>query len=79
MFGRLGFTIKDSQYLKEEYENQAVKNYCNSNYKLGKLDIQGQRINIDIKFFKNGMDIIFTFGWMVRLKGEITNNTSVAG
>ncbi len=79
MFERLGFTIKDSQYLKEEYESQVVKNYCNSNYKLGKLDMQGQRINIDIKFFKNGRDIVFTSGWMVRPKGEITNNTPLAG
>ena len=35
----LGFTINDSQYLKEEYEKQAVKNNCDSKYKLGKLDI----------------------------------------
>lgn len=44
----LGFTINDSQYLKEEYEKQAVKNYCNIKYKLGKLDMQGQRLNIEI-------------------------------
>ena len=74
----LGFIINDSQYLKEEYENQAAKNYCNSKYSLGKLDTQGQRINIDIKFEKNGRKITFTSGWMVRPKGEITNNTPLA-
>ena len=52
LFEMLGFIINDSQYLKEEYENQAAKNYCNSKYSLGKLDTQGQRINIDIKFEK---------------------------
>lgn len=78
LFKRLGFTIKDSQYLKEEYENQAVINYCNSEYKLAKLDTQGQRINIDIKFIKNGRNLVFTSGWMVRAKGEITNNTPLA-
>ena len=79
LFEMLGFTIKDSQYLKEEYEKQAVKNYCDSKYKLGKLDMQGQRINIDIEFVKNGRNLIFTSGWMVRPKGEITNNTPLAG
>lgn len=78
LFKRLGFTIKDSQYLKEEYENQAVINYCNSEYELAKLDTQGQRINIDIKFIKNGRNLVFTSGWMVRAKGEITNNTPLA-
>lgn len=70
----LGFT----QYLKEEYEKQAIKNYCTSNYKLGKLDEQVQRINIDIKFVKNDRNLVFTSGWMVRPKGEITNNTPLA-
>ena len=61
----LGFTINDSQYLKEEYENQAVKNYCDSKYKLGKLDSQGQRINIDIKFVKNGKILyLLLVGWL---------------
>ena len=61
----LGFTINDSKYLKEEYENQAVKNYCDSKYKLGKLDSQGQRINIDIKFVKNGKILyLLLVGWL---------------
>ncbi len=78
LFEMLGFTIKDSQCLKEEYEIQAVRKYCNSNYKLGKLDMQGQRIDIDIKFIKNGRNLVFTSGWMVRPKGVITNNTPLA-
>ncbi len=78
LFQMLGFTIEDSKYLQQEYENQAVNNYCNSNYKLGKLDKQGQRIQIDIKFVKNGRNIVFASGWMVRPKGKITNNTPLA-
>ena len=54
------------------------KNYCDSKYKLAKLDIQGQRINIDIEFVKNGRNLVFTSGWMVRPKGENTNNTPLA-
>lgn len=75
LFEKLGFSINDSEYLKQEYENQAVKNYCNSEYSLGKLDMYGQRINIDIKLVKNGRNIVFTSGWLVRPKGKITNNT----
>ena len=78
LFKLLGFTAKDSQFLKKEYEKQAVKRYCDGNYELGKLDSQGQRINIDIKFEKNGRNISFTSGWMVKPKGEITNNTPLA-
>lgn len=78
LFETLGFTIKDSHYLKEEYEKQAVKKYCDSNYKLDKLDLYGQRINIDIVFAKNDKIITFTSGWMVKPKGEIINNTPLA-
>lgn len=78
LFEMLGFTKNNSQYLKKEYENQAVINYSNSNYKLGKLDSRGQRINIDITFIRNGRKLVFTSGWMVRPKGIITNNTPLA-
>lgn len=79
LFEFFGFTIENSQYLKEEYENQAIKNYCNSEYKLGKLDLQGQRISINIEFVKNGRRLVFNSGWMVKPKGEIINNTPFAG
>ena len=78
LYELLGFRKEDSEYLQQEYEKQAIENYCNSKYKLGKLDTQGQRINIDIKFTKNGRDIVFTSGWMIRPKGQITNNTPLA-
>lgn len=78
LFEMLGFTKNDSQYLKKEYENQAIENYCNSNYKLDKLDSQGQRINIDITFIKNDRKLVFTSGWMVKPEGKITNNTPLA-
>lgn len=78
LFQILGFNIDDSKYLQNEYEKQAVIEYCDSNYALGKLDEQGQRININIKFEKNGRKIIFESGWMVRPKGLITTNTPLA-
>ena len=33
---------------------------------------------LDIEFVKNGRNLVFTSGWMVRPKGEITNNTPLA-
>jgi len=75
LFENLGFTKEDSYYLKEEYEKQAVIKYTESQYKLQKLNWNGQRINIDIEFIKNGRSIKFTSGWMVRPKGKITINT----
>ena len=79
LFEMLGFGKQDINLLKSEYEKQTVEKYCNSEYKLGKLDSQGQRINIDIEIKnKNGRKIVFTSGWMVRPQGKITNNTPLA-
>lgn len=75
LFEMLGFKKEDSEFLQKEYEEQAISKYCNSNYTLGNLDFRGQRINIDINFNKNGRQITFSSGWMVRPFGSITNNT----
>lgn len=78
LFETLGFSIDDAEYLQQEYERQAIQNYCDSNYQLGKLDTYGQRININIKFEKNGKNIIFNSGWMIKPNGKITINTPLA-
>ncbi len=78
LFEKLGFQKSDSEYLKKEFEMQANKEYCNGNYRLGRLNEQGQRIDIDVRIEKNGRQIVFTSGWMVRAKGLITNNTPLA-
>ena len=78
LFEILGFKKEDSQFLKLQYEQQAVDKYCEGNYNLAKLDVEGQRINIDINFEVGDRKIVFTSGWMVRPKGEITNNTPLA-
>ena len=79
LFEQLGFTINDSEYLQKEYENQAIKAYVDANYQMGLLNLQGQRINIDIKFEKNERKVSFTSGWMVRKQGLISNNTPFGG
>ncbi len=75
LFHSLGFTIEDSQMLKDEFEKQAVQKYCNGDYTLQKLNAYGQRINIVIQLQKNGREINFESGWMVREKGLVTLNT----
>lgn len=70
-----GFTIEDSQYLKETLERQARKAYIEGNYELGKLNEFGQRITIRIEVEKNGKEINFGTGWLVWENGKITNTT----
>lgn len=79
LFENLGFSIADAEFLKREYEKQASEKYCNSDYSLGKLDKNGQRININIEFNRNGNEISFLSGWMVKPKGFISNNTPFGG
>ena len=73
IFQMLGFTIEDSEYLKKEYERQALKAYVEGNYKLGKWDEKGQRITIDIFLEHNGRRYLKGSGWMVKQDGEIKN------
>ena len=76
LFKELGFTVKDSNYLKSELERQAKQKYLNGDYILGHLNKYGQRITIDIKMkspLKN--DIILKTGWMIRTLGCLTCNT----
>ena len=75
LFEMLGFYNKRFSVFKRRIWNPSSKKVY---YKLGKLDMQGQRIGIDIKFIKNGRNLVFTSGWMVRPKGVITNNTPLA-
>ena len=54
----------------------AVNKYTEGGYRLGKLDSNGQRINIEVEIDRDGKSSVkFISGWMVRPKGVITNNT----
>lgn len=80
LFESLGFTIKDAQQLKEKFEKEAVNKYTEGEYTLGKLDSNGQRINIEVEIERDGKTPVkFISGWMVRPKGVITNNTPLGG
>ncbi|MBO5777456.1 MAG: hypothetical protein J6R34_03320 [Clostridia bacterium] len=68
----LGFTKKNSKYLKKEFETQAMKKYLNGDYEIGKLDEFGQRINIEINVSSaKKPSIKLITGWMVHPLGKI--------
>lgn len=80
LFEYLGFTIKDSEMLKKEFEKQARKCYANGEYKLGLLNFYGQRISIEIVIEReNSEPARFMSGWMVKPNGKITLNTPLGG
>jgi anti-sigma-K factor RskA len=72
--------LVNAEKLKNEFEKQAQEKYSAGDYTLGKLDVQGQRINIEILIERESKDAAsFISGWMVRKKGFITNNTPLGG
>lgn len=75
IFYDLGYSVKDSEYLKKEYCRQALKQYLLGNYKLKNLDRRGQRLAIptDLKGKK------FYSGWMLCPEGKIRNITPFGG
>ena len=76
IFEDWGFTIGDSQYLKEELEKQAKDKYFNGYYKLQYADENGQRITIEISLQDKEKNVkIIKTGWMVRPLGLITCST----
>lgn len=75
IFYDLGYNIKDSNYLKEEFCKQAVKEYLSGNYLLKNLDRRGQRVAIPINLKNKN----FYSGWMICPNGKIKNNTPFGG
>ena len=80
LFEQLGFIRQDSEFLKAEYERQAREKYISGNYRLGKTDNNGPRINIEINFNHPDRGLVsFVSGWMIRPNGQITCNTPLGG
>lgn len=80
LFEKLGFSVEDSTFLRQEYERQAKEKYATGEYTLGVLDFRGQRINILINFAHTERgEITFASGWMVHPNGYITCNTPLGG
>lgn len=80
-FESWGYTIADSQWLKDEIERQAREKYVSGEYTLGKLDIRGQRINIRVTIPRKNEpgDVSFITGWMVLPNGKLKLNTPYGG
>ncbi len=81
LFEEWGYTVDDARWLQEELERQAREKYISGEYKLGRLDIFGQRINIQIEIPRRdtGEIVSFTSGWMVEPHGKLKLNTPYGG
>ena len=81
LFAKWGYTVEDAQWLQAEIEKQAREKYLSGEYKLGKLNEQGQRISIRITIpNRNGItNVSFLTGWMVEPGGKLRLNTPYGG
>ena len=80
-FESWGYTIADSEWLKDEIERQATDKYALGDYSLSVLDRYGQRINIRVEIpRKNGTEkVSFITGWTVYPNGQLKLNTPYGG
>ncbi len=83
VFRRLGYGPEDSEALAEIYRKQAAVKYAEGDFKLGKKDQWGQRIDIVIdlpgKGGASGSKSRLVSGWMIREDGTISLNTPFSG
>lgn len=77
LFEIWGYSANDIPWLKAEIERQALEQYLSGNYSLGKLDRNGQRINIRITIERRDTGAMVTFlsGWMARPNGRLQMTT----
>lgn len=80
-FESWGYSIDDAPWLQAEIERQALQKYVSGDYKLGKLDHNGQRISIRIEIPRKDREgtVSFVTGWMVEENGTIKLNTPYGG
>lgn len=81
LFEAWGYDIIDSEWLQLEFIMQAQEKYASGNYILGKLDIFGQRLNIEITLprYEGKTSVTFISGWMVYPSGIIKLATPYGG
>lgn len=81
LFHSWGYTVDDAHWLKKELEQQALEKYTAGDYELGKLDKNGQRIDIRVTIpRKDGIGTVsFVTGWMIQPDGRIRLNTPYVG
>ena len=81
LFHDWGYTVADARWLQTEMEKQAREKYLAGDYKLGKLNKEGQRISILIEIPRRNGDgtVSFISGWMVRPDGLLRLITPYGG
>lgn len=81
LFAEWGYTSEDAKWLQEEMERQAREKYISGDYRLGRLDIFGQRISITIEIPRRSGTGTVTFisGWMVEAGGKLKLSTPYGG
>ena len=81
LFWEWGFVKEDSASLCAELANQAQKSYADVDFKLGKLDAYGQRIDIRVKLQRRNKfeEVSFISGWMLYPDGKIILATPYGG
>lgn len=81
LFESWGYSIINSNELKEEIERQAELAYSVGDYELGLLNEYGQRINITIKLRRKDKNeyVSFISGWMIYPNGKIVLTTPYGG
>lgn len=80
-FESWGYSISDSLWLKNEIEKQALEKYLSGDYELGKLDKNGQRINIRIELprKRDSGTVSFVSGWIAYPNGKLKLTTPYGG
>ena len=79
LFEKWGFSIEDSDGLKDIYIQQAKEKYANGDYQLGKLNEWGQRIVIEIELTDiQGKPRHIKTGWLAEPFGQIKLATPYA-
>ena len=81
MFESWGYSIIDSEELKNTIEKQAQLSYSVGEYNLSKLNEYGQRINVVIELKRKNTNeyVLFVSGWMVYPNGKIALTTPYGG
>ena len=81
MFESWGYSIEDSEWLRQEIKKQGLEKYVAGEYMLGVLDERGQRISIRIELPRRDKEenVSFITGWMVYPNGLIQLTTPYGG
>lgn len=81
LFKEWGYTVDDARWLQSELEQQAREKYISGDYRMGKLDLHGQRISITIEIPRKDSEGTVTFStcWMVKPNGQLKLNTPYGG